>query len=109
MFFLYFFFRLSWDKRYRNVPGFNSLPAQFYLDLFCQHPVPTLFVCANDMTQLFYQPSSLSAKLISTLADNKSVGVVWVEGGHDVHLTNPERFIDELLKFLDNDFVFSKL
>ncbi|XP_047518881.1 serine hydrolase-like protein isoform X2 [Pieris napi] len=103
-------YRLSWDRRYKITPGFNSLPQQFYIDLFSQHRTPSLFICASVMTDLYYQQSNLSVKLMSHMSEeNKNVNVIWVEGGHDVHLTNPERFINELLMFLDNDFVISKL
>ncbi|CAK1556050.1 unnamed protein product [Leptosia nina] len=101
-------YKLTWDRRFKILPGFNSLHSDFYHDLFTMHPTPALFICAKDM-RAFYQPSGLAVKVMSTLTARANVKVIWVDGGHDVHLTNPERFASELVQFLESDVARSKL
>lgn len=65
---------------------------------------------AAKSSQGYTKGKAQALKLIADLEKNITNFVVLnVEGGHDVHFTNPERFVKELCQFLDKKFVRSKL
>ncbi|CAH2062367.1 unnamed protein product, partial [Iphiclides podalirius] len=93
--------RLSWDKRQKTLaPTFNS--ADYYYALFSQNVPPTLHVLARHSGGGYAQGKAPAAQLLSDLERNvPNVRVLRVDGGHDVHLTNPERIAPAIVSFLE--------
>lgn len=101
-------YRLSWDKRLK-YPAPQNYPTDFYYQVWSRNIPPTLMIAAKS-SQGYSKGKAQTLKLIADLEKNvKNFVVLNVEGGHDVHFTNPERFVKELCQFLDKKFVRSKL
>ncbi|XP_013174312.1 PREDICTED: serine hydrolase-like protein [Papilio xuthus] len=94
-------YKLSWDKREKILaPTFSSI--DYYYSLFSQNCPPTLFISANQSDGGYTQAKDLVKQLISDLTKNTNYfKVVAVDGGHDVHFTNPERLAKYIVEFLD--------
>ncbi|XP_014357174.2 serine hydrolase-like protein [Papilio machaon] len=94
-------YKLSWDKREKILaPPFGSI--DYYYGLFSQNCPPTLFISANQSDGGYTEAKDLVNQLISDLSKNMTYfKVVTVDGGHDVHFTNPERLSQHILEFLD--------
>ncbi|XP_063632403.1 serine hydrolase-like protein 2 [Cydia splendana] len=96
-------YELSWDRRLICLPPPNY-PPSYYYQLFYT-PTPTLLIAAKEFQGGYTNGVKKTLKLISDLEKSlDSFTVVTVEGGHDVHFTNPERFIKVLCEFLDKKF-----
>ncbi|XP_049883470.1 serine hydrolase-like protein [Pectinophora gossypiella] len=99
-------YRLSWDKRLKNLTHLN-LPNEFCLKLYTNIP-PTLFVEATSSVK---KHASLEVgRMIEEMRKKvKNFEYRIVEGTHDVHLTNPERIASDVTAFLKREFAVSKL
>ncbi|XP_063544047.1 serine hydrolase-like protein [Cydia strobilella] len=94
-------YELSWDPRLLCLPPPNY-PPSYYHQLFCT-PTPTLLIAAKEFQGSNGKRETL--KLISDLEKTlENFTVVTVEGGHNAHFTNPERFLKVLCEFLDKKF-----
>ncbi|XP_068626027.1 serine hydrolase-like protein [Battus philenor] len=95
-------YKLSWDKREKILAPMVSSPEHYY-ELFSSNPVPSLFICAQDFDSGYVKGKEETSKLISNLSTLKNIKIINVEGAHDVHFTNPERVIEHIKNFLDED------
>lgn len=73
----------------------------YYYGIFSKNSPPTLFISANQFEGGYIKAKELVKQLIFDLSNNKSFKVVTVDGGHDVHFTNPERMAQYIIEFLD--------
>lgn len=96
-------YELAWDRRLLCLPPPNY-PPSYYYQLFCT-PTPTLLIAAKDWQGGYSNGKKETLKLINDLEKTlDNFTVITVEGGHDVHFTNPERFFKVLCEFLDKKF-----
>ncbi|KAI8426966.1 hypothetical protein MSG28_014626 [Choristoneura fumiferana] len=85
---------LSWDKRLK-YPAPQNYPTDFYYRVWSKNIPPTLMIAAKS-SQGYSKGKAETVKLIADLEKNvENFLVLNVEGGHDVHFTNPERFVKE--------------
>ncbi|XP_045506121.1 serine hydrolase-like protein [Colias croceus] len=102
-------YKLSWDRRYKNLATFNA-PPEYYYELFTLHPPPSLLICSIDLKPFFYSKKSVTTNLINIWEEKcKNVKTIWVEGTHDLHFTRAEKFIDDVLEFLEKPIVKAKI
>ncbi|XP_050676513.1 serine hydrolase-like protein isoform X4 [Leptidea sinapis] len=103
-------YKLSLDRRNKVSPTFN-VSEDFTIELLTINQPPTLFICANNFTsELYYAPDSIASRVMKRLSEiNRNTEVMWVEGSHDIHFTNPKLMIDTIVKFMEANMLGSKL
>ncbi|CAB3222471.1 unnamed protein product [Arctia plantaginis] len=92
-------YRFTWDRRLK-LPAPQNYPNSYYFSIFSNMP-PTLVISASD--SLREQSQSGSLELLKMLSTLENYNHVMVEGGHDVHLTNPERLAPHVIEFLKKE------
>lgn len=102
------FFRFTWDPKVKKISttlfSFDTLYAVLATN------IPSLNIVASDDASL-EMFRTYTAKMMAKLKnETKNYNILNVEGGHDVHLTNPQSFVGNIAEFLNKDFnICSKL
>lgn len=102
-------FVLSWDNRLKLLAPSNY-PKEYYYELFSRNSPPTLLLRATEERGSSEDRIQAVKEILTKMEENcGNFLIVSVTGGHDVHLTNPERCAKHISEFLDKDFGKSKL
>ncbi|KAJ0169854.1 hypothetical protein K1T71_014460 [Dendrolimus kikuchii] len=102
-------YMLSWDRRLRYIVP-QHYPNDYYYKLFTKKSPPILHICANEGSKNYPSKLKEAKELLNWLEKGlKYFKVIYVDGGHDVHFTNPERCAQHIVEFLNCEFEKSKL
>ncbi|XP_059044793.1 serine hydrolase-like protein [Achroia grisella] len=96
-------YKLSWDRRLR-FPAPQNYPPNYYYQLFSRNSPPTLHIECT-LSKGYPPGKKFVQQLLSDLEKNtENFFLVAVEGGHDIHLTNPDKISKFINEFLSRDF-----
>ncbi|XP_073964069.1 serine hydrolase-like protein isoform X2 [Choristoneura fumiferana] len=101
-------YSLTWGHKVKKISTVPILFDMFYATLSTK--APTLSVVASE-TPNAGPTADYAAKMFKKLqSEMKDFLILNVEGGHSVHFTNPESFVEYVIDFMKRDFsVKSKL